>query len=41
MGEFGGSNKNIRMDYADGRVDKMWIHAKDGNVWGIVEEITE
>ena len=38
MGGFGGSNKNIGIGCADGRVGKMWIHAKDGNDWGVVEE---
>lgn len=38
MGGFGGSNKNIGIGCADGRVGKMWIHAKNGNDWGVVEE---
>lgn len=46
MGGFGGSNKNIGIGCADGRVGKMWIHAKDGNDWGVnteelMEKITE
>ena len=38
MGGFGGSNKNLGIGCADGRVGKGMIHAKDGNAWGVVEE---
>ena len=38
MGGFGGSNKNIGIGCADGHVGKMWIHAKNGNDWGVAEE---
>ena len=38
MGGFGGSNKNIGIGCADGRIGKGMIHAKDGNAWGVVEE---
>ncbi|MBR2067309.1 MAG: DUF362 domain-containing protein, partial [Solobacterium sp.] len=38
MGGFGGSNKNIGIGCADGRIGKGWIHAKNGNDWGVVEE---
>ncbi len=38
MGGFGGSNKNIGIGCADGRIGKGMIHAKDGNNWGVVEE---
>ena len=38
MGGFGGSNKNIGIGCADGRIGKAWIHAKNGNDWGVVEE---
>ncbi|MBQ1324734.1 MAG: DUF362 domain-containing protein [Solobacterium sp.] len=38
MGGFGGSNKNIGIGCADGRIGKGMIHAKDGNDWGVVEE---
>lgn len=38
MGGFGGSNKNIGIGCADGRIGKGWIHAKDGDDWGVVEE---
>ena len=38
MGGFGGSNKNIGIGCADGRVGKAWIHAKNDNEWGVVEE---
>ena len=46
MGGFGGSNKNIGIGCADGRIGKAWIHAKDGNDWGVnteelMEKITE
>ena len=38
MGGFGGSNKNIGIGCADGRIGKGMIHAKNGNDWGVVEE---
>ena len=38
MGGFGGSNKNIGIGCADGRIGKAWIHAKNGNDWGVNEE---
>ncbi len=38
MGGFGGSNKNLGIGCADGRVGKGMIHAKNGNDWGVVEE---
>jgi len=46
MGGFGGSNKNIGIGCADGRVGKGMIHAKEGNDWGVdkeelMEKITE
>ncbi len=46
MGGFGGSNKNIGIGCADGRIGKGMIHAKDGNDWGVnedelMEKITE
>ncbi len=45
-GGFGGSNKNIGIGCADGRIGKGMIHAKDGNDWGtgeeeLMEKITE
>ncbi len=45
-GGFGGSNKNIGIGCADGRVGKGMIHAKDGDDWGVgqeelMEKITE
>lgn len=46
MGGFGGSNKNIGIGCADGRIGKGMIHAKEGNDWGVnkeelMEKITE
>ncbi|MBO6158837.1 MAG: DUF362 domain-containing protein [Firmicutes bacterium] len=38
MGGFGGSNKNIGIGCADGRIGKGMIHAIDGDPWGVVEE---
>ena len=38
MGGFGGSNKNIGIGCADGRIGKGMIHAKNGNDWGVVKE---
>ena len=44
MGGFGGSNKNIGIGCADGRVGKKWIHQAEGsdNMWSIaMEELME
>ena len=46
MGGFGGSNKNIGIGCADGRIGKGMIHAKNGDQWGVnqeelMEKITE
>lgn len=39
MGGFGGSDKNLGIGMADGRVGKKWIHSGDsGAQWGIKEE---
>ena len=40
MGGFGGSNKNIGIGCADGRIGKAWIHTTPGqsNQWNIKEE---
>lgn len=40
MGGFGGSNKNIGIGCADGRIGKAWIHTRSGssNQWSISEE---
>ncbi len=38
MGGFGGSNKNLGIGCADGRIGKGMIHAKNGNDWGVVQE---
>ena len=38
MGGFGGSNKNIGIGCADGRIGKGMIHAKNGNDWGVDQE---
>lgn len=40
MGGFGGSNKNIGIGCADGRIGKAWIHTKTGSddQWSIAEE---
>ncbi|MBE6723800.1 MAG: DUF362 domain-containing protein [Ruminococcaceae bacterium] len=38
MGGFGGSNKNIGIGCADGRIGKKMIHEKNGNQWGVDEE---
>lgn len=40
MGGFGGSNKNIGIGCADGRIGKAWIHTRQGsdNQWSISEE---
>lgn len=43
MGGFGGSNKNIGIGCADGRIGKKWIHAREGeDMWSIdMEELME
>ena len=44
MGGFGGSNKNIGIGCADGRIGKKWIHTTEGsdNMWSIdTEELME
>lgn len=38
MGGFGGSNKNIGIGCADGRVGKGLVHSSGSNPWGAVEE---
>jgi uncharacterized Fe-S center protein len=38
MGGFGGSNKNIGIGCADGRIGKKWIHQRGDQQWGIAEE---
>ena len=38
MGGFGGSNKNIGIGCADGRIGKKMIHERDGDQWGVNEE---
>lgn len=38
MGGFGGSNKNLGIGCADGRVGKKMIHSSDTDMWGIVTE---
>ena len=39
MGGFGGSNKNLGIGCADGRIGKKMIHSGDsGQQWGIVQE---
>ncbi len=38
MGGFGGSNKNIGIGCADGRIGKAMIHSKNGDTWGVNEE---
>lgn len=40
MGGFGGSNKNIGIGCADGRIGKAMIHTVEGsdNIWSIAEE---
>ena len=40
MGGFGGSNKNIGIGCADGRIGKAVIHTREGsdNMWSIAEE---
>ena len=44
MGGFGGSNKNIGIGCADGKIGKKWIHQAEGsdNMWSIaMEELME
>ncbi|MBQ6452062.1 MAG: DUF362 domain-containing protein [Solobacterium sp.] len=39
MGGFGGSNKNIGIGCADGRIGKKWIHSREGEgQWSVTEE---
>ena len=39
MGGFGGSNKNIGIGCADGRIGKKWIHTREGEgQWSVTEE---
>ena len=38
MGGFGGSNKNIGIGCADGRIGKKDIHQRGDNMWGISHE---
>ena len=40
MGGFGGSNKNIGIGCADGRIGKKWIHTAEGSkdMWSIAQE---
>ncbi len=40
QGGFGGSNKNIGIGCADGRIGKKWIHTAEGSKfqWGIAKE---
>ena len=39
MGGFGGSNKNIGIGCADGRLGKKWIHTREGeDMWSVAEE---
>jgi hypothetical protein len=40
MGGFGGTNKNIGIGCADGRIGKKMIHTREGssNLWSIAEE---
>ena len=39
MGGFGGSNKNIGIGCADGRIGKKWIHSREGGgMWSIDQE---
>ncbi len=38
MGGFGGSNKNIGIGCADGRIGKGWIHSHPGKQWDVNEE---
>ena len=40
MGGFGGSNKNVGIGCADGRIGKKWIHTVEGSddMWSIAQE---
>ncbi len=38
MGGFGGSNKNIGIGCADGRIGKKMLHFKDDDEWGVTQE---
>ena len=38
MGGFGGSNKNIGIGCADGRIGKKMLHEKNGEFWGVTHE---
>lgn len=40
VGGFGGSNKNLGIGCADGRLGKAWIHTRTGSddQWGIIQE---
>ena len=38
MGGFGGSNKNIGIGCADGRIGKKMLHFKDNDEWGVTHE---
>ena len=38
QGGFGGSNKNIGIGCADGRIGKDMIHSKEGRQWGVFNE---
>ena len=38
MGGFGGSNKNLGIGCADGRIGKGMIHSKGSDMWGVTEE---
>ncbi len=38
MGGFGGSNKNLGIGCADGRIGKAMIHQRGDNMWGISHE---
>ena len=40
MGGFGGSNKNLGIGCADGRIGKKWIHQREGSddMWSIDQE---
>lgn len=38
MGGFGGSDKNIGIGCADGRIGKKMIHSNSGGQWGVAQE---
>ena len=38
IGGFGGSNKNIGIGCADGKVGKGMLHSPDGEMWGMTKE---